>query len=87
LRSVVVNDPVRSRSHTVRVGCPAGTRLVGSTHAIAFRRQLPPPTQLLGTVRVRRTVIEGVVVARVTTTSAVGSQAEVQVRALCAGVR
>jgi hypothetical protein len=38
-------------------------------------------------VRVRRTVIEGVVVARVTTTSAVGSQAEVQVRALCAGVR
>ncbi len=86
LRSVVVNDSVRSGSRTVKVGCPAGTRLVGSTHAVAFRRPLPPSPQVLGAVRVRRTVIEGVVVARVTTTSAV-VQAEVQVRALCVGVR
>ena len=84
LRSVVVTKPVRSRSLTVRAACPAGSRLIGSTHAVAFRRQLPPPAALLGSVRVLRTVVEGVVVARVTATPLAGARAEVQVRALCA---
>ena len=87
LRSVVVDNPVRSGSLTVRVGCPAGARLVGSTHAVAFRQTPPPAARLLGAVHVRRSVIEGVVVARVTTTRLFGAQAEVQVRAVCVGVR
>ncbi len=87
LRSVVVNNPVRNGSRTVRVGCPTGSRLVGSTHAVAFRQPMPPSSLLLGVVRVRRTIVEGVVVARVTTMRSIGAQAEVQVRALCVGVR
>ena len=87
LRSVVVSRPVRRSSLTVRAVCPAGSRLVGSTHAVAFRRPLPPSAEMLGAVRVRRTVVEGVVVARVTATPAAGARAEVQVRALCARVR
>jgi len=87
LRSVVVSRPVRSGSLTVRAVCPAGSRLVGSTHALAFRQPLPPSAGMLGAVRVRRIVVEGVVVARVTATPAAGARAEVQVRALCARVR
>ncbi len=83
IRSVVVNAPVRSPSVTVRVTCPAGSRLVGSTLATAFRQPLPPSTAQAGAVRVRRAVVDGVIVARVTASPAAGSRAEVQVRALC----
>jgi len=83
LRSVVVSRTVGSRTLTVRASCPAGSRLVGATHAVAFRQTLPPSTALLQTVRVRRTVVEGVVVARITATPIHGARAEVQVRALC----
>lgn len=87
LRSVVVSRPVRRGSLTMRLACPAGSRLVGSTHAVAFRGQLPPSTALLGAVRVRRTVVDGAVIARVTATPAARARAEVQVRALCARAR
>jgi hypothetical protein len=88
IRSVVVDTPVGNRSsRTVRVACPAGSRLVGSTHAAAFRQPLPPSAAQLGAVRVRLAVVEGVVVARITTSAAAGTRAEVQVRALCARVR
>lgn len=87
VRSVVVNAAVRSRSKTVRVACPAGSQLVGSTHAAAFRQTVPPSAAQLGAVRVRRAVVDGVVVASITTSDAAGPRAEVQVRALCARVR
>lgn len=87
LRSVVVNIPLTRESRTVRVACPTGSRLVGSTSATAFRQALPPSAAQLGAVRVQRAVVDGVVVARLTSTEAAGSRAEVQVRALCARAR
>ena len=87
LRSFVVTRPVRRSSLTVRSVCPAGSRLVGSTNAVAFRRPLPPSAGMLGAVRVRSTIVEGAVIARITATSAAGARAEVQLRVLCAGAR
>jgi len=84
VRSVVVSRPLRARSLVVRVVCPSGSRLVGSTHAVAFRQQLSPSEAMLGAVHVNRAVVDGVLVARVTSTAAAGPRAEVQVRALCA---
>jgi hypothetical protein len=85
--SVVLNKPVQSGSVTVRLACPDGRRLVGATHAVAFRQPLPPSSALLRAVTVQRTVVEGVVVARIRATPAVGARAEVQVRTLCARAR
>lgn len=87
VRSVVVSRPVRTPALVVRVPCPAGSRLVGSTHAVAFRQPLSPSDAMLGAVRVRRAAVDGVLVARVTSTAAAGPKAEVQVRALCARAR
>lgn len=84
VRSVVVTRQVRSRAFTLRVVCPSGSSLVGSTHAVAFRQRLSPSDAMLGAVRVSRSVVDGVFVARVTSTAAPGTKAEVQVRALCA---
>lgn len=87
LRSIVVDEPLQARSQTVRVVCPAGLRLVGSSSATAFRQTLPPSGPQLVSVRVRRVVVAGAVVARVTATGAAGPGAEVQVRAICARTR
>jgi len=87
VRSVVVTRPVRTGALVVRVTCPAGSRLVGSTHAVAFRQRLSPSGAMLGAVRVDRTVVGRVLVARVTSTAAAGPKAEAQVRALCARVQ
>ncbi len=87
VRSVVVTRPIRSRSLVVRVVCPSGSRLIGSTHAVAFRQRLAPSGEMLGAVRVSRAVANGAVVARITATAAAGARAEVQVRALCARAR
>jgi hypothetical protein len=84
VRSLVVTRPVRTRAFVVRVACPAGTRLVGSTHAVAFRQRLSPSDALLGAVRVARVAVDGALVARITSTAAAGPTAEVQLRALCA---
>jgi len=86
-RSVVVNARLQTRSKTVRVVCPAGSRLVGSTSAAAFREPVQPSGTQLGSVSVRRVVVDGAVVARVTATEAAGPRAEVQVRAICARTR
>jgi hypothetical protein len=84
VRSVVVTRPVRSRALVVRVACPQGSRLVGSSGAIAFRQKLSPSEAMLGAVRLGRTVVDGVLVARITSTAAAGPTVEVQLRALCA---
>ncbi len=86
VRSVLVSRKVRRRSFVVRVVCPSGTRLVGSSHAVAFRQPLSPSGAMLTAVRVTRAVADRALVASVRSTSAAGSRAEVQVRALCARV-
>jgi len=68
----------------LRVACPSGTQLVGSTHAVAFRQKLSPSEAMLGSVRVTRAAVDGVLVARIAATAAAGPTAEVQLRALCA---
>jgi len=87
LFSVVVTAALIRRSQVVRAACPAAARLVGATHAVAFDQTTPPTASQRGAVRVRRSVVEGVVVARVTTADAAGPFAKVQVRALCARSR
>ena len=84
VRSIVIARAVRARSFVVRIVCPSGSRLVGSTHAVAFRQGPAPSGEMLGAVRVSRAVVDRALVARVTSTAAAGRQAEVQVRALCA---
>ena len=44
-------------------GCPAGTRLLGSSHAYAFRTEAEPGLTLLRAVTVRRVVTGRRVVA------------------------
>jgi hypothetical protein len=87
LFSVVVTAPVVRRSQVVRAACPAPARLVGSTFAVGFEQTVPPTRAQRSAVRVRRSVVEGVVVARVNATIAAGPRARVQVRALCARAR
>ncbi len=86
VRSVVVARKVRRPSFVVRVVCPSGTRLVGSSHAVAFDQQIPPSGAMLSAVRVTRAVVGRALVARVRATSSAGAHAGVQVRALCASV-
>ena len=84
VRSIAVTRPVRRTALLVRVSCPSGSRLIGSSAAVAFRQKLAPAGAMLGAVTVARSVVDGAVVAKVTATAARGPHAEVQVRALCA---
>jgi hypothetical protein len=84
LFSVVVVAAVVRRTQVVRASCPARSVLVGATHAVGFDQTAPPTSVQRGAVTVRRAVVEGAVVARVTASAAAGPRAQVQVRALCA---
>ena len=88
LFSVVVTAPVVRRSQTVRAACPArgAARRRDSSgrlrpDAAARRARSAAPS------RSARSVVEGVVVARVTSTAGGGPRALVQVRALCTRAR
>lgn len=84
-RSAVRSVPIRRGTQVIRVACPRGTRLVASTHAVAFRRVAPPSSALTSSVTVMSSVAGGAVVARVNASAAaIGAKAEVQVRAVCA---
>ena len=87
LFSVVVTSAVVQRSQVVRASCPRTARLVGATHAVGFDQTTPPTAAQRSAVRVTRSVVEGVVVARVRASDAAGAFAKVQVRALCARSR
>jgi len=87
LFSVVVTSAVVERSQVVRASCPRTARLIGATHAVGFDQTTPPSAAQRNAVRVTRSVVEGVVVARVRATTAAGVFAKVQVRALCARSR
>jgi hypothetical protein len=66
--------------------CASGERLVGSSHAVAFRRTRAPAAEMIGGVRVERRVEDGRV--EVSATRSVGvplrTRVEVQVHLLCA---
>ena len=87
LFSVVVTSAIVERSQVIRASCPRTARLIGATHAVGFDQTTPPSAVQRNAVRVTRSVVEGVVVARVRATPAAGDFAKVQVRALCARSR
>ena len=87
LFSVVVTAPVLRRSQVVRAACPSRAHLVGATHAVGFDQTTPPTAAQRGAIRVNRSVVEGIVIARVRATDAAGESAKVQVRALCSRAR
>ena len=72
---------------TVRVvgGCPAGTRLLGTSHAYAFRTDAEPGLTLLRAVTVRRVVTGRRVVAAATLAPTVPQSlaVELQLHSLC----
>lgn len=72
---------------TVKVvgGCPAGTRLLGTSHAYAFRTDAEPGLTLLRAVTVRRVVAGRRVVATATVAPSVPQSlpVELQLHSLC----
>jgi hypothetical protein len=85
LERVVVTRRVAEGASVVRARCPRGARLLGGSHAVAFRTAEPPPARVLAAVRVAQSVAGGVVVARVSVAPGAlqGTRAEVQLHALC----
>ena len=85
----VVQRPLVSGA-TVRAvaRCPAGTRLLGSDHAFAFRTEDEPGATLLGAVRVRRSTVGRTVTAAATVAPSVPRRLRVQLQlhALCTRV-
>ena len=77
---------VRPGTTTVAQACRRGERLVGASHALAFRRQAPPSTSLASTVSGSQSVSGSRVVVRVLANAELGGvRALVQVHAVCAG--
>ncbi len=86
LERVVVTRRVGEGTSVVRARCPRGARLLGGSHAVAFRTAAPPALRLLAAVRVAQSVAGGaVVVARVSVAPGGldGATAEVQLHAVC----
>ena len=94
--SAVQPRPPERRVRTLRVRpgasgrlvarCASGERLVGSSHAVAFRRPRAPGAKIMGGVRVERRVEDGRVEVSAARNAAVPRQTrvEVQVHLLCA---
>jgi hypothetical protein len=85
LERVVVTRRVVEGTFLVRARCPRGARLLGGSHAVAFRTSAPPTARALAAVRVVQSVAGGAVVARVSVAAGAlgGAAAEVQLHALC----
>jgi hypothetical protein len=74
------------RTSRVSVGCGAGERLVGASHAVGFYTGGPPDAELVASVRVARRVRGDAVSAVVRAGERVrGIRAVVQVHAICSG--
>jgi hypothetical protein len=84
-RRVVRKRLVSGASVRVVGGCPPGTRLLGTSHAYAFRTGAEPGRTLLGAVTVRRTVSgrRVVAVAAVAPTVPQSVGVELQLHSLC----
>jgi len=78
---VTAADP-RPRSF----GCRRGERIVGSSHAVAFRMRTPPTASILTGARVARRMQSGLVQVRAARTQAIPRRVrtEVQVHVVCA---
>jgi hypothetical protein len=76
--------PGAGRSLTAR--CPGAERLVGTSHAVGFRRKAAPSAAIMGGVNVSRSVRPGSVELSATRSSAVPrtTRVEVQLHLLCA---
>ncbi len=84
LQTVVVRKVLTRGASVVRARCPAGLRLLGGAHAVAFRAETPPSSDVLAAVRAVRTLADGAVAVTVRVGgAAVAAHPEVQVRALC----
>ncbi len=85
LMRAVVGRRVGEGRSVVAARCPRGSRLLGGSHAVAFRTKEPPSPRLLAAVSVQRSVSAGAVVARVTVAAGVlsGARAEIQLHAIC----
>jgi hypothetical protein len=84
-RRVVRKRLVSGASVRVVGGCPAGTRLLGASHAYAFRTDAEPGLTLLRAVTVRR-IVSGrrvVAVATVAPTVPQSLAVELQLHSLC----
>jgi hypothetical protein len=77
---------LRAADGSFSLGCGRGERLVGSSHAVAFRRNLPPEESWLGAIQVVQGERSGRVVVSARRGAAVPltMRVEVQVHALCA---
>ena len=84
-RRVVSKRLVSGASVRVVGGCPPGTRLLGTSHAYAFRTEAEPGQTLLRAVTVRRTVAgrRVVAVAAVSATVPQSMRLELQLHSLC----
>jgi hypothetical protein len=84
-RRVVRKRLVSGASVKVVGGCPAGTRLLGTSHAYGFRTEAEPGTTLLRAVSVRRVVAGRRVVATATLAPTVPQSlaVELQLHSLC----
>jgi hypothetical protein len=73
------------RVQTVVRACPRGEHLVSSWHAVAFRTKTAPAATLLSVVTAKRSVANGRVMVRTTTTDALPDnvKAELQVGLAC----
>lgn len=85
LERIVVTRRVLEGTVLVRARCVRGARLLGSSHAVAFRTAQPPPAAVLGAVRVSRAEVGNAVVARASVSPGAlgGAVAEVQLHAIC----
>jgi hypothetical protein len=74
------------RVQTIVRACPAREHLVGSWHTVAFRTKTAPAATLLSVVTATRSVANGRVTIRTTTTDALPDnvKAELQVGLACA---
>lgn len=82
------NVRVRPGTATVTLGCRAGERLVGGSHAFGFFTRTPPSADLVSSISGSETTRNGNVRVRVRGDAEVGSiRAVVQVQALCARSR
>lgn len=84
-RRVVRKRLVSGASVRIVGGCPAGTRLLGTSHAYAFRAEAEPGLTLLRAVTVRRVVSGRRVVAIATVAATVPQRlpVEFQLHSLC----
>jgi hypothetical protein len=66
--------------------CAGGERLMGSSHAVGFRRRTAPGAEIIGGVRVERSMQDGSVEVSAARSAAVplSTRVEVQVHLLCA---